>query len=117
MAKVKRRAISRETRLIVYNKYGGRCAYCGQKIDYKDLQVDHFAPVHLFGDNTSIDNLMPACRPCNIKKGTLTITKFREEIEKSVELLKKESSTFRLAERFGKVSIVYKPVIFYYENF
>lgn len=32
-------------REIVYNKYNGHCAYCGRKIDIKDMQIDHFVPI------------------------------------------------------------------------
>lgn len=32
-------------RELVYNKYGGHCAYCGKKIDIKDMQIDHFKPI------------------------------------------------------------------------
>ena len=28
----------------VYEKYGGHCAYCGEHIEYKDMQVDHVNP-------------------------------------------------------------------------
>lgn len=35
-------AISKAIRQRVYEKYNGRCAYCGRKIEYKDMQVDHF---------------------------------------------------------------------------
>ena len=38
-------AISKKTREIVWKKYGGRCAYCGREIAYKDMQVDHFLPL------------------------------------------------------------------------
>ena len=33
-----------ELRIRIYNKYDGRCAYCGKKIEYKDMQVDHIVP-------------------------------------------------------------------------
>ena len=33
-------AINKKTREAVYQKYGGRCAYCGRAIAYKDMQVD-----------------------------------------------------------------------------
>ena len=33
--------MTKDKRLKVYNKFDGRCAYCGQKIEYKDMQVDH----------------------------------------------------------------------------
>lgn len=37
-------AISKKTRLAVYEKYDGHCAYCGREIRYEDMQVDHFKP-------------------------------------------------------------------------
>ena len=29
----------------IWQKYGGRCAYCGEPIEYKDMQVDHIKPI------------------------------------------------------------------------
>ena len=36
--------MKKEERKIVYDKYNGHCAYCGKKIDYKEMQVDHLIP-------------------------------------------------------------------------
>ncbi len=116
MANAKRKVISKELREAVYRKYNGHCAYCGEKITYREMQVDHFAPVYLFGDNISISNLMPACRMCNFRKGTLTVTKFREELEKTVERLRRDSFMFRMAEKYGIINVHYAPVVFYYET-
>jgi 5-methylcytosine-specific restriction endonuclease McrA len=57
-------------RVQIYYKYGGRCAYCGREIEFKDMQVDHIFPQHMcIGIHTSklknIDNLNPSCRRCN----------------------------------------------------
>ncbi len=38
-------AISKKAREAVYQKYDGHCAYCGRKMAYKDMQVDHFLPL------------------------------------------------------------------------
>ena len=32
---------SKKTREEVYKKYDGHCAYCGKKIEIKDMQIDH----------------------------------------------------------------------------
>ncbi len=40
--------MTKAKRFQVYNKYGGRCAYCGKKIEYKDMQVDHIDPQRLY---------------------------------------------------------------------
>lgn len=50
----------------VHSKYGGRCAYCGQEITLKQMQVDHYYPKRMPNiDVNHIDNLMPACKLCN----------------------------------------------------
>lgn len=36
-----RKPIPKDVRKQVYEKYNGHCAYCGCKLDYKDMQVDH----------------------------------------------------------------------------
>ena len=43
-------AISKAKRELVYNKYNGRCAYCGREIAYKNMQVDHFIPKNGYFD-------------------------------------------------------------------
>lgn len=40
--KVKRKPIPKDVRQKVYDKFKGHCAYCGCKLKYKEMQVDHF---------------------------------------------------------------------------
>lgn len=62
-----------------------RCAYCGKKLVYRDVTVDHIIPVNKMSYNKSAriiasrlgienvndpKNLVSACRKCNSKKGT-----------------------------------------------
>lgn len=68
-------------RYAVYNKYGGHCAYCGKKIEIKDMQVDHFKPKRAWnGDDGTDDfsNLMPSCRRCNHYKRANSLELFRK---------------------------------------
>lgn len=58
------------------NAYAGRCAYCGAD---GPLQVEHRVPLSAGGVNT-IDNILPACAPCNIKKGRMTDAEFRARL-------------------------------------
>lgn len=37
--------MNKKTRLKVYEKYGGHCAYCGEAIEFKEMQVDHIKPL------------------------------------------------------------------------
>lgn len=46
--------------------YAGACAYCGRTD--APLCRDHVVPVAKGGTN-DIDNIVPACRPCNSRKG------------------------------------------------
>lgn len=56
-------------RAAVYEKYQGRCAYCGNQIEHIDrMHVDHIHAKSL-GGSGRIFNLNPACAPCNISKG------------------------------------------------
>lgn len=46
--------------------YDGRCAYCGVTPDV--LTQDHIIPLSKGGNHTA-DNIVPACQPCNSRKG------------------------------------------------
>jgi len=46
-----------------------KCAYCGIDFDENNLPTrDHIIPISKGGDNTK-ENVIPACRICNAKKG------------------------------------------------
>ncbi len=83
-------------RLKVYDKYNKKCAYCGNHIEYTDMQIDHLTPQRLAhqyrcddkgysrlfygltGDSIeSFENLMPSCRRCNHYKRAYTLEEFR----------------------------------------
>ncbi|HDK41688.1 MAG TPA: HNH endonuclease [Nitrospirae bacterium] len=121
-----------EKRQIIYDKYGGRCAYCGEMIEYKAMQVDHIIPRNrysgkygcLIQNGKKVDyemddlrNLNPTCRICNNWKLTFTLEDFRKEISKQVERARKYSRNFRMAERFGFIKTIDKSVVFYFESF
>lgn len=90
-------------RQAVYEKYDGHCAYCGEKIPYKAMQVDHIIAKAKYKkfpkekkarlDLNGINNLNPACHNCNYYKHTFGIESFREEIK-------------TLQKRFIKIFIV-----------
>lgn len=105
---------SKKIRQQVYDKYGGHCAYCGREIAYEDMQVDHIHPQYLGGGN-EIENLNPACRMCNFRKGTLSVELFRKEIEYQAEGVCK---TFqgRMSLAYGLIEKHNGSVIFYFEK-
>jgi len=108
----------------VYQKYGGRCAYCGQKITLHEMQVDHIEPIRRglmqlpeeIERLSHIDNLNPACGPCNHRKRTHPVEEFRAEIASQVERLRRDRNQFRMAERYGQIEATGKPVIFWFER-
>ena len=57
--KMKDRIISRD---------GEECFYCHKPVSYAELEVDHFIPFALAG-NDEIYNLVVACHRCNHSKG------------------------------------------------
>ena len=63
-----------------------------------------------------MDNYMPSCRSCNKYKTTYTIETFRKMIEKQPDILNRDSSTYRLATKFGVVTPTPHKVKFYFEK-
>jgi len=103
-----------KTRQAVYQKYGGRCAYCGKRIGYKDMQVDHIYPAR-FGGLNHIDNYNPACRRCNHYKRATTLERFRElllTLHKRV----KERYLCKVAEDYGIIEYHEWNGRFYFEQ-
>ena len=50
-------------RAIVFDKCGGKCAYCGVDL-VKGWNVDHIKP-QIFGGTNDLENLNPSCKDCN----------------------------------------------------
>ena len=59
-------SFSHEDWLHIVAHYNGKCAYCGR--DGDNLQMDHMIPLAAGGTHTK-DNVVPACRECNQRKG------------------------------------------------
>jgi 5-methylcytosine-specific restriction endonuclease McrA len=58
--------------------HNGSCAYCGSKTR---IEIDHRIPLTRGGSNL-IDNILPACRRCNRRKGTMTEGEFRAFLQR-----------------------------------
>ena len=109
----------------VYAKYDGHCAYCGQPITLKQMHVDHLKPIFrgwldehkpAFAGTDVMENMMPACRACNLWKSTHPLEQFRSEMAAQVERLRLRSAGFRMAERYGQVKATGRPVVFWFEK-
>jgi 5-methylcytosine-specific restriction endonuclease McrA len=110
----------------IYDKYSGHCAYCGTKMDFKDMQVDHYHPKHkkcYFDDNdnqwkdvNNINNLMPSCRTCNhYKRGDLP-ENFKQLMMTLHERIEK-IYIVRVAIKHGILSMKQFDGKFYFETF
>ena len=110
---------SKKTREIVWKKYGGRCAYCGREIAYKDMQVDHFLPLRAWGiedaGTDDISNLMPACRMCNHYKRANSLETFRRYIEEISRKLH-DNYIYKVGIVYGEIAEQAHPVKFYFEQ-
>jgi len=118
----------KELRIKVWKKYKGKCAYCGEKITANDMHVDHIVPLHRGSSREELaemgvvkggygfKNLNPSCPTCNMSKSTFTVDNWRRELHLKVERLRKNTSSFRLMEKYKCIKISYKPIIFYFER-
>ena len=103
----------------IYRKFGGRCAYCGREISFKEMQVDHYWPRflahHQQEDNNREENLMPSCQKCNIHKHGWRPEEWRKELQLQVSRLRKNAQ-FDRALRFGQIEIKESPIQFFFEK-
>ncbi len=56
------------------------CYYCGNKVAFKNITMDHLVPLARGGRSTK-DNLVPACKACNTKKQSMLPLEWEEFIE------------------------------------
>lgn len=109
------RKIHRNQRERIAKKFDGRCAYCGQPLG-ENWHVDHVEPVlrgwsaqkaqtlGVAKGTDSIENLVPSCACCNLRKSKMSVGLFRHEIRALPSRLM-EHPAFRLAVAFGVVKV------------
>ena len=112
----------KQKREIIFNKYLGRCAYCGDELQ-KGWHVDELLPIRrnpdgscLHPERLHIDNQMPACPSCNINKHSMNLEEFRKLIEGFRKHLNEVSTQYKISKRYGLVMEVIKPVVFHFEK-
>jgi hypothetical protein len=66
-----RRPIVRLTRQNVMLRDAHQCQYCARRLPVRELNIDHVLP-RSRGGGDSWENLVTACRPCNLNKGRRT---------------------------------------------
>lgn len=111
----------------IYNKFGGRCAYCGEPLG-KRWHADHVVP--LYRNHTDLElkrmgivrgedndtNLVPACQSCNYHKSTYTVEGFRERLKQFIVALNRDSVQYRIAKKYGLIEETDNKITFYFEE-
>lgn len=111
-------------------KFDGRCAYCGEPLGER-WHADHFEPIvrdwwsktrgtpsrgpdHPHRD--TLENMMPACAPCNIDKHANTLEGWRTKLSNTLRVLADNHATYRHGLRFGLIEEKPAPIVFYFEK-
>lgn len=130
--------MDKKKRQYIFNKFGGRCAYCGEQLPLKGWHVDELLPVkriyEMVRDQAKgkwvrkmkglyhperfhVDNQMPACPSCNINKHSMSLEEFRDLITNFTAGLNKVNTQYKIAKRYGLIQETGKEVKFYFETF
>lgn len=125
--------MTKKDRQIVFDKYGGKCAYCGCEL-VKGWHADHIEPIvrdskwnrdkgrfEQIGicrkpENETLENYNPACASCNIQKNSFTVEQFRSNIKQFLNSLNQYSTQYKFAKRYGLVTETDIEVKFYFET-
>jgi len=110
--------MKKQTRIEVYNKYVGHCAYCGKELEFKDMQVDHIYPQRRYSDKKvadQIENLNPSCRQCNHYKRAMTVEYFRLTL-KTLHGRVRKNYICKVAEDYGIIDVKPWNGKFYFEQ-
>lgn len=137
--------MTKKDRQLVFDKYGGRCAYCGCEL-VKGWHVDEIEPVRrnykyvhghwkvpdgidakyigpktvpngcLHPERFHIDNQNPACASCNINKHSMDLEEFRKMVAGFVNSLNQYSTQYKIAKRYGLIHETGIDIKFYFET-
>ena len=60
----------------LFNMFGGKCAYCERQMSKKSMTRDHLL-AKADGGGSTLENLLPACKQCNQRKGHSSLEAWR----------------------------------------
>lgn len=117
-----RKSISKKTRLEVYNRFEGHCAYCGCELTPNTMQVDHIISHMYNGGEDNFENYFPSCRDCNLFKDASSIEDFRKRIVDAYNniVVKRDKNWLsdRICKKFIRVeNYAIKDIVFYFEKY
>jgi len=126
--------LTKQQRAELKQKFGGHCAYCGELLG-DNWHADHIEAVkreieHVGGgklrttgvmtrpEHHTLENLNPACVPCNTNKSSMPLEGWRKMLThyRDVQLLR-DSTHARHLLRFGLLEIKPEPVKFFFETY
>lgn len=127
--------LSKIQRAALRERFGGRCAYCGAPLGDR-WHADHIEAVERKlefvrdgyrtrlrttgevhrPERDCMDNLNPACGPCNIDKHAMSLENWRQKLQNAPGVLARNQPTYRHAVRFGLVQETGAKVVFYFER-
>jgi len=58
----------------------GLCHYCGRKMVFKEITMDHLVPLAR-GGKSNKDNLVPSCKECNNKKKNMLPMEWQDYLD------------------------------------
>ena len=126
--------MKKSDRIKIFEKYGGKCAYCGGELT-KSWHADHIQPIvrdskwdrkkSKFVDsgtcsnpeNEILENFNPACPSCNIQKNSFTLEQFRSNIQGFLNSLNLYNTQYKFVKKYGLVTETKMEVKFYFETF
>lgn len=114
-----RKSIPKKVREQVYKMFDGHCAYCGCKIEYKDMQVDHIKSHMINKGIDDISNYYPSCKDCNHFKMCFPIERFRNNIKDTIKTCSKRNQNYlwdRIYRKYGLNENPNKQIVFYFEK-
>ena len=97
--------ISRQDREKVLQKYGCKCAYCGNALTLATLKLD-----------STNNQLYPSCLRCKRRKGSKSIEQFRLHIAVVHKQLQYLNSKYALCRDYGLVKDVTNDILFHFEK-
>jgi len=102
----------------IFNKYGGKCAYCGTDL-IKGWHIDHINP-KINGGGNELENLNPSCKECNNYKCHSDLELFRsyakQMFNEKLEYLFKSKTKMQIGINLGVITIQKWDGIFYFEK-
>ena len=73
--RIKRKHFSQEVRKLLYQQAEGKCALCGKKITFDEMELDHIIPISMGGAD-EVENLQVCCMPDNRYKANILPSDF-----------------------------------------